>query len=187
MKQLRALLVLVVVVSACSGNNLSRQKAAELISRQLGLPAAQTIVIGTYIKKSWSDPSWLPAVCLVTGERYSDVQGRLAEWESRGLITIAESRQHQGECNYLWATTSLTDEGKKYLVKESGGALEVRVYDLGFGEVTGIQINEQFKAAEADYTLRVINITPFAGNVSTEPRGGKATFSLFDDGWRISR
>ena len=70
----------------CSwSNNLSRQKAAELISRQLKLPATQTIVLGSYFKRSWSDPASGPfgitAACLVSGggKDYSDVERNLAE------------------------------------------------------------------------------------------------------------
>lgn len=175
-----------ILLCSCS-NDLSRQKAAELISRQQKLPATQTIVLGRYFKRAWSDPSWIPAACLVSGggKEYSDVEQSLAEWQSKGLISIGEDQTKKGECNYLWATTSLTDEGKKYLVKVSGGAHEVKTHDLAFGEITGIQINEQFKVAEADYTLTKINITPFGNNISTELINRSATFALFDDGWRI--
>lgn len=190
MKTLRFLLIPILFLCACNRNDLSRQEAAELISRQQNLPSTQTIVLGRYIKKSWSSPGsgFMPpvTVCVVEGgETYSDAQQRLADWQSKGLISTGETEEHSGACNYLWATTSLTDEGKKYLVKESDGVHEVKAYDLAFGEVTGIQINEQFKVAEADYTLKKTNITPFASNISPEPTNGKATFALFDDGWRI--
>lgn len=187
MSKWRVLLVPILFLCACGGNGLSRTRAAELIAKDQKLPATQTIVFGTYIKKSWSDPSWMPAVCLVNGERYSDVQQQLAEWQGKGLISIGEAAEHKGECHYLWATTALTEEGKKYLVKESGGAHEVKIYDLAFGEVTGIQINEQFKSAQADYTVTKINISPFAGRISTEPTQSRMAFALFDDGWRIAR
>jgi hypothetical protein len=178
------------LICSCS-NNLSRHKAADLISQQLKLPATQTVVLASYFKKSWSDPASGPfgisAACLVSGDgkNYSDMKQILAGLESKGLISIGERKDHEGECNYLYATTNLTEEGKKYLVKESDGIHVVKAYDLAFGEVTGIQINEQFKTATADYTLTKINITPFASNISTEPINGKATFALFDDGWRI--
>ena len=179
------------LVVSCSSNDLSRQKAAELISRQQKLPVTQTIVLGSYFKRAWSDPAsgafGISAACLVSGgdKTYSDVAQSLAELQSKGLISIGERKDHNGECNYLYATTKLTDEGKKYLVKESGGVHELKAYDLAFGEVTGIQINEQLKTAEADYTIRVTNITPFGSNIPTAPINRKATFALFDDGWRI--
>jgi hypothetical protein len=181
----------VMLICSCNNNNLSRQKAAELISRQLKLPATQTIVLGSYFKRAWSDPASGPfgisAACLVSGgdKTYSDVAQSLGELQSKGLISIGERNDHNGECNYLYATTNLTEEGKKYLVKESDGVHELKAYDLAFGEVTGIQINEQLKTAEADYTLAVTNITPFGSNVSTTPIVRKATFALYDDGWRM--
>lgn len=108
-----------VLVCSCNSNSLSRQKAAELISKQLKLPVPQTIVLGSYFKRSWSDPASGPfgisAACLVSGsgKSYSDVEKFLAELQTKGLISIGERKEHEGECNYLYATTNLTDEGKK--------------------------------------------------------------------------
>lgn len=181
----------IMLICSCNSNDLSRQKAAELISKQQKLPVTQTFVLGSYFKSSRSDPASGPfgmtAACLVSGggEDYSEVKQVLTELQSKGLITVGERTDKNGECNYIYATTTLTDEGKKYLVKESDGTHEVKIYDLAFGEVTGIQINEQLKIAEADYTLKIINITPFGKNISTVPIYRKATFALFDDGWRI--
>jgi hypothetical protein len=168
------------------GNKLSRGKAEELIAKNMNLPAIQTIQLGTsFLKRSWSDPSRMPAMCMGTGEKYSDVQARLDELQSKGLISVGEYHQHRGECNYLWATVALTNDGKKYLVSDANGVFQVKAYELTFGEVTGIQINEQFKVAEADYTLKITNRTPFGSTFSADPISRKATFALFDDGWRI--
>ncbi|MEK6320241.1 MAG: hypothetical protein AABN33_01020 [Acidobacteriota bacterium] len=172
------------LLCSCS-NDLSRQKAAELIARQQKLPAIETIQLGkSYLKESRHD-SW--GVCMVIGDKYSDsgVKERLDGLQAKGLISIGEKKQHEGECNYVWATVELTDEGKKYLVKDGDGEYQIKVNELTFGEITGIQIHEQFKTAEADYTVRKINLTPFGGNISTAPMNRRATFALFDDGWRI--
>jgi hypothetical protein len=177
--------VLLIYCCGCSRNDLSRPKAAELIAIQQKLPIVQTTVFGKYVKKSWSDPSWMPAVCMYNENDYAEAQPRLASWASKGLITISESEERKGECHYLWVNTNLTNEGRKYLVKESGGVHEVKIYELAFGEVTGIQINEQFKAAEVEYTLKKVNISPFSGNISMEPIKKRASFALYDDGWRI--
>lgn len=170
-------------------NALSRRKAEELIAKTLNLPATQTMVLGSYFKRSWSDPASGPfgisAACLVSGgdKSYSDMEPILAYFKSKDLISIGERKDHTGECNYLYATTDLTDEGKKNLVKESGGVHQVKTYDLAFGEITGIQVFEQSKTALADYTLKPTNITPFG--LSPQPVTRQATFALFDDGWRI--
>lgn len=96
------------LLCSCS-NDLSRQKAAELISRQQKLPAIETTPLGkSYLKESRHD-SW--GVCMVIGDKYSDVKGRLDELQAKGLISVGEKSAHEGECNYLWATVELTDEG----------------------------------------------------------------------------
>lgn len=172
------------LICSCS-NDLSRQKAAELISKQQKLPTIETIQLGkSYLKESRHD-SW--GVCMVIGDKYSDsgVKERLDGLQAKGLISIGEKKQHDGECNYVWATVELTNEGKKYLVKDADGEYQIKVNELTFGEITGIQIHEQFKVAEAGYTLRRINITPFGSSISTVPINRNATFALFDDGWRI--
>jgi hypothetical protein len=171
------------LMCSCGSNDLSRPKAAELISRQLKLPMTETITLGkSYLKKSWDD-SW--GVCMVIGDKYPDVKKWLDELQAKDLISISEDRQHEGTCNYLYATVTLTDEGKKYLVKDADGAYHLKADELTFGEVTGIQINEQLKTAVADYTLKRTNLTPFGSNISTQPITKQATFALFDDGWRI--
>jgi hypothetical protein len=173
------------LICSCS-NDLSRQKAAELISKQLELPTIETTQLGkSYLKNSWGDPSMMPAVCVVTGDQYSDVKKRLDELQAKDLIRIGENQQHEGECNYIWATVKLTDEGRKYLVKDTDGAYQLKVDELTFGEITGIQIQEQSKMAVADYTLMRTNITPFGSNLSTTPISRQATFTLYDNGWRI--
>jgi hypothetical protein len=187
----RHLLFLFAFLLCSCGNGLSRGKAQDLISKQLSLPATHTTKLyGYYSKRFWSDPVvgfGTITICRDDGIQYADAEQQLNEWRSKGLITIGESSGKSGACNSLGATTTLTDEGKKYLAAQSGGASDVKAYDIAFGEVTGIQVNEQFKIAEVDYTLKNVNITPFGAGTSTEPVAQKAMFRLFDDGWRIAQ
>jgi len=138
-----------------------------------------------YLKRSWSNPVvgfGTVTLCVYDGvQKYADVEQQLVYYRSKGLISIG-SMTEDGNCPAAWATVSLTNEGKKYL---AAGVGEVKVFDRSFGELTGIQTNEQVKAAKADYTVKMINVTPFGSNVSIEPLSRTATFSLFDDGWRI--
>lgn len=176
---------------AKGSNSLSRQRAAELISRQQHLPTAIITTFGTYSNKAWSNPSRFPAACVVNeqSDTYASMKERLEDWRTKGLITLGETQTHQGECNYSWWTTDVTSKGSPYVLRAERtgafGSFDVRIYDLAFGEVTGIQVNEQFKFAEADYTLKAMNITPFATELPTQPITRKAHFRLFDDGWRI--
>jgi hypothetical protein len=190
---------------AASVAGLSRQKAAELISKQQNLPSTQIIALSRHIMKSWDDPdrsgSIMPAItlCVVnqSGETYADLQPRFQQWTEKGLLHVVQEDEHSGNCNYRWGSVRLTTEGFKYLVNpemfpENPGLFtkgtflfKLRTYDLVFGEITGIQVNEQFKVAEVEYTVRRVNVTPFAGEVSLEPMRRTARFALYDDGWRI--
>lgn len=102
MKTLHVSVISVLALCSCNSNHLSRQMAAELISKQQNLPATQTIVFGRYIRRAWGVPSFMPAACVVSerpGDQYSDVQQRLAQWQSMGLIRIGEAQERKGECN----------------------------------------------------------------------------------------
>jgi hypothetical protein len=187
----RHLWLLCVFLLCSCGNGLSRGKAEDLISKQLSLPATHTTkLFGYYSKRFWSDPVvgfGTITICRDDGIQFADNEQQLNEWQSKGLITIGESSGKSGACHSLGATTTLTDEGKKYLVTRTGGVSEVRTNDVAFGEVTGIQVNEQFKVAEVDYTLKNVNLTPFGSGTSTAPIVQKAMFRLFDDGWRLAQ
>jgi len=124
---------------------------------------------------------------MVGGDKYSDKKEMLDELQTKHLITVNESTTREGECTYLWAGVVLTDEGKKYLLGETDGQYVVRVCEIAFDGVTGIQEHEQSKVAVADFTLKRINITPFGENISQASFSRQATFSLFDDGWRINK
>jgi hypothetical protein len=47
-------------------------------------------------------------------------------------------------------------------------------------------MNEQSKTAIVEFTLKRINITPFATDNVAALSGGRIGFSLFDGGWRIN-
>jgi hypothetical protein len=185
--------VIMIIFFLCScGNGLSRSKAENLISKRLALPSTHTTKLrGYYSKRFWSDPVsgfGTITICRDDGIQFSDVQRQLNEWQASGLIKMTETSSKTGRCHSLGVTPTLTDEGKKYLVSQSDGVSEVKAYDLEFGEVTGIQINEQLKVAEVDYTLNKVNITPFGWEPVTQITiTRKAVFRLFDDGWRISQ
>jgi hypothetical protein len=183
-----SLMLLLIGLSSC-GNDLSRGKAASLIEEAYQFPKPESIAIQkSYIKKSWNDPSNFPAICFVTDDmKYSNVSIMLDAMQSKQLIAIVERTTKSGECNFIWADVALTDEGRKYLMNETDQKLVVRTAEIALNEITGIQMNEQSKTAVADFTLKRINITPFATDNVAAPSGGQVMFSLFDDGWRINK
>ncbi len=63
----------------------------------------------------------------------------------------------------------------------------VKVSTLEFGEITGIIERGELNIAEVNYTVKRDNITPFglAYKINPEILNRSATFTKFDDGWRI--
>ena len=112
-------------------------------------------------------------------------------FQNNGLIVIGQ-KNIQGINGWTWElqswlvyTVTLTDEGKKYLISESDMEFEFKTCELNFGEITGIQMQEQVKVATVNYTI-VRKATPFGFNISQGSENRTAVFSLFDDGWRIN-
>jgi len=123
-------------------------------------------------------------LCIRDDAEFNEAEKRLTFWQSEGLIKVS-FRRIEGSCPAVYAKVALTDAGKKYLVRASDGKFEVRAFTLAFGDVTGVQSQERDRTARAEYTLQLHEPTPFAGIVSRAPIKGSASFSLYDDGWRI--
>jgi len=79
---------------------------------------------------------------------------------------------------------NLTEKGRQYLA--AGG---VKVAKIEFGEITGIVERKEFNIAEVNFTERRQDITPFgrALNIYEETFNRSATFTRYDDGWRINQ
>lgn len=182
------LTLLLIGLSSC-GKDLSRGKAETLIVQAYQFPKPESVTIQkSYIKQSWNDPSSFPAICFVTDDmKYSNVSKMLDAMQAKQLITIVERTTKSGECNFISVVVTLTDEGRKYLMNETDQKLVARTAEIALDEITGIQMNEQSKTAVVDFTLKRINITPFATDNVAAPSGGQVMFSLFDDGWRINK
>lgn len=195
------LLSISIILFSC-GNNLSRGKAEDLIIQKYSLPQYETTKLKKIYIKSYYGSGYI--ACLVSGERYVDAKSLLDELVAKGMITVTENGPI-GECNIVQALVNLTNDGKKYLVNEFKDEYVLKTCEVVFGEITGIRIQEQLKIAEANYTLNRINCTPFAIEDPILPGTGRtidptdksaryrrvpynrtASFSLFDDGWRIN-
>ena len=129
----------------------------------------------------------MPAItiCQDLGAQWEDVRFRIEALKGKGLVTFGHKTQNSGNCTYEYTTISLTPEGQRYLISESADGYAVRTHTLVLGEVTGIRMLNELKVAEAQYTLKTEDVTPFAGDLSLEPMTQSAMFQLFDDGWRI--
>lgn len=174
---------------SCS-KDLSRDKAKDLIIEKYGFPRYETNKINKEYLKLWK--------CLykMRGWQGGSIgcgafPKNLTQFQNNGLIIIGEKNVQgingwTGDLqSWLVYTITLTDEGKKYLISESAQEFEFKTCDLTFGEVTGIQMQEQLKVATANYTI-IRKATPFGINISQGPENRIENFSLFDDGWRIN-
>ena len=170
--------------------DLSRDKAKDLIINKYGFPKYETDKINKEYLELWK--------CLY---KMRDWKGgcigcgafpeNLTYFQNNGLIVIGQ-KNIQGINGWTWElqswlvyTVTLTDEGKKYLISESDMEFEFKTCELNFGEITGIQMQEQVKVATVNYTI-VRKATPFGFNISQGSENRTAVFSLFDDGWRIN-
>ena len=181
--------MIILIFPGCS-NNLSRGKAEDLIVKKYNVPSIETIKIRK--------------VYLRGETMYSINQGdeRIGnDLKSKGLITIVEDNEvtNNGFNRYThWTKMNvvLTLEGKKYFISEHSEQLEsgtiinvyeVKTCDISFGEISGIQEQEQLNVAEVSYNLVRKNITPIgmSYNITEGIIEKKDVFTKYDDGWRF--
>ncbi len=181
------ILIIILYLTACK-KELSREEAKIAIIQKNNLPSFETIEFAKkyYVSQYDESGSWLPAVGLWAGERYNIHQTELENLQAKEVITMQDDEKHEDN-GLVWVFKSavLTNEGKKYFVSEDDSKYIIKSSDIDFGEITGIQTNEQFKSAHVNYTLIRKNISPFAKRISQSPINKQATFVLYDDGWRL--
>ncbi len=182
-----ALGVTVVAVVSCEGN-LTRADAERVIREQLKLPQHEEGRL----------------VLFARGHNLSRFQ---EPFQDEGLLTLT----FEGESS----RASLTAKGKRYTIGDAyvdnGDArrtdtgapqeeIKIKLFEIEFGEITGIAVSEGSATAQVDYTL-VRTPTPFAiaqvktGEIRGEGTGiptesrvaSHAEFKKYDDGWRMVR
>ncbi|MCX6231139.1 MAG: hypothetical protein NTZ33_06305 [Bacteroidetes bacterium] len=170
------------LLSSCS-KDLSRDKAKQMIIQKYNFPLLKTINIDARHRYEYFGGSEMV---------------QLNNFVSLGLVTQKKVNEYIPSVGAAWdfIDVSLTEEGKKYFVNEIqdnsddlyGRKYVVKAYEIDFDEITGIEIQEQSKKARVLYTLKKVNVTPF-GNLnekSSTELNQVESFTLFDDGWRIS-
>jgi len=173
---------------SCS-KDLSRSEAEDLIIQNLNLPQPETSQFDVlYVE---GDIPW--NLTHISKEEES----MLSSFSNKGLINIIKIPHNTkisgpmggtiATQNWTTIKVELTNEGRKYLVQENKDYYTIKICEITFGEVTGIQTNEQSGIAEVNYTLKRENITPFGINISQTPLNRMTSFSLYDDGWRINQ
>lgn len=180
MKKLLYPIIILLLATSCG--KLSRAKAKEEIIKKYNLPKEETKAFSLSVE--------------------SDIEKRVKlnfkELQDEGILTY----YNDGSGFYggmLQAT--LTEKGKQLVVSENyvpafneilpgGNNISVKVAKLEFGEITGIQEIKEINAVRVIYTLVRKDITPFgkiAFNLIEEPVSYEATFTKYDDGWRIEK
>jgi hypothetical protein len=110
--------------------------------------------------------------------------------ESEGLLAVQRT-QNSGDVGKPIVT--FTEKAKPFLLPvteddKKSKIQRVKIAEEDIEEVTGIQLKDGDKQAVVEYKTSFKNITPFSklskvNFNSNETR--KATFYLYDDGWRI--
>lgn len=174
--------------SSCS-NNLSKDKAENLIIKKYSLPQTKTTTIKkSYYIKNRSEGTGLVPVGIFSGGSdytYSNYEQLLKGYQANGLISINERKTYNNGISWFWADVSLTDKGKKYFISETKNEYVLKTYEISFGEIRDIQT--QGKVATVNYTLKNINYSLFATDSTNATINRTETFSLYDDGWKITK
>lgn len=172
-KALPVLYCIVLILSACSSNELSRKKAQELIQSTYKYPTVIDFDIFTQDEGQYRkfDESHLQDSGLFTLHRW------------RSLYDVGKP------------IVVFTDKAKPYFLpaeeKQIASVQKVKVADEEFIEITGLRLGSNEKVALVEYTTEYKNLTPFSVlsriNFNKKPVTRHAYFALYDDGWRIEK
>ncbi|MEO0686201.1 MAG: SH3 domain-containing protein, partial [Cyanobacteria bacterium J06649_11] len=165
-KLLNQLLVLLIisVCAGCSGDQLDREKAQNLVIEFYNYPNVSTAAVGLDLLNA----------------------SRLKPMINAGLIAYERRNFMPGY--------RVTSKGKEYskevIDSESGGRKRVFAACINrFSEVTGISfLNEQETEAKIEFDVHTTNITP-VGQCLNLRENGVSSYVIarkYDDGWRIT-
>lgn len=161
------------LLSGCNSQNLTREKALELITKQYPYPSVKGYYIFT------DDPASSQAV----------IDAGMA---ANGYITVDKKlslKRHP--------IITFTDKAKPFLLpveeKEKADFIQrLRIAQEDIIDVTGIRLLGQGKKAIVEYTTQYKDLTPFAvlekdKLITGKVNNRKAYLSLYDDGWRVEK
>jgi len=166
-------LLFCILCASCNKNELTRDKAKELILKDHKYPYAF----------DWR---------IYCGDPDYGAKVMRTNLEEKGFVTLRRT--------YGWfnsgAFISLTAKAKPYLLptpeKDKVRKIqEVKLADVNFGEITGVKKNENGKNAIVEFSTYYTNPTPFAVLIPAKDfkkaDTSRVYFSLYDDGWRIEK
>jgi hypothetical protein len=196
MNKIFLLTVIILVTTSCN-RHLDREEAKKQISKTENYPVIVDYEFTKGFTKDYNTQGNGVTID-VGGDDWESKKRKIESFEKAGLITFEETPHREETTAFLLGTTirtwtsvkvSLTDEGKKYLLKETNNNFDVKLWETILNDVTGIQEMDQQKTAKVDYTISNKNITPFGESFSNKNETTQKTiyFSLYDDGWRINK
>lgn len=120
---------------------------------------------------------------------------QLVKLKQKGLVRIEEMRRTPRESVFRPGTVfykaTLTDEGKKYLVKETTdrgfAAVEVKTRQLSGLDIAGIGVPADMrgkKVSTVRYSVKY-QMTPFGDKSDASEQVREAYFVLYSDGWKL--
>lgn len=198
MKRILYITISLSLLAASCQKHLDRNEAKVQIANHDGViyyPQKHTYEITkNYIKDMQTEG--LGATAVIGEDEFEPIQKNIERFAQLGLIKLTETPQREETTAFLFGTTvrtwtsvkvELTEEGKKYLELNKENNFEIKLWDTDIKEITGIKEIKELKTAEVEYTIYNTNITPFGEIFSEKNRiqNRNATFSLYDDGWRI--
>lgn len=181
-----------VLVTGCS-KNLSEGKAEKAIKNLLQKePDRKTMIIPEV---------WFHAFFgnIVATPEHDKDRSKYLELENRGLIKVSyeqvyKTPAHPGWTNGVYRRISLTDKGKKYLIKTTKGSegrnLKILIGERKFHKITGITEPSDamgMKMCQVNFQTKW-DLTPFGEVFSASKENienHSVPFVLYSDGWRL--
>lgn len=176
---------------ACSGK-LSRTTAGAILAKSMRLPAVESRTIdATYLKNGGGyfrvQSGYPPPV------DFAEIEFFLGHSEiyTKALMTMTPGTPYYG---YEKISFSPTEDGRQYVIGTTAqGAYNVRICEIVFGDVTGMQISDQTNSAVVEFSLRRTRWTPFGDFYKLKEPSKypelvppqRAELQKYDDGWRI--
>ncbi len=191
------LLLLALIISSLTSCHqaLSRAEAEKQIKQKLQLPQDEF----KEIELKQLQTQTAVYTNNQTGAKYEQIDSNhdksvlFYDLEREGLINIriGKTALFDSPYGYMYEKrqdyqtffiATFTDKAQPYVQGNS-----VKVSTIEFGEITGIVERKEFNAAEVQYTTKRTSLTPFAifFRVNEEVFNHSASFTKYDDGWRI--
>ena len=199
MKKIFLFLSIIVLIAASCKNHLSRESAKEQIISAEGYPKIKNYDFPKEFTKDYKSVGF-KAVAII-GEKEFDVKEKaISNFKTVGLLNLDEephevvtqaSWPFSGDNVETWTSVkvSITEEGRKYLIKEDEKSYTVKLWETGIDNISGIKEMDGGKMTQAEYSISNRNLTPFGNYFNDKNAVTQKTsyFSKYDDVWRLTR